>query len=128
MIGLFSRKKITKSLSRKLESRTYEVKMVTSAIANELPAEILKEIEYWSKKERTDTTAFILRLIDEGLHEWKLHKALGMYKNQEISLWKAAEIAGVSLAKLLSELPKQKIIFQYDLEELKEDLEYARSK
>jgi predicted HTH domain antitoxin len=104
------------------------MKMPASAIKKELPTDILKEIEYWSKKERTDTTAFILRLIDEGLREWKLHKALGMYKNQEVSLWKASEIAGVSLAEMLSELPKQKIIFQYDLEELKEDMEYARSK
>ena len=104
------------------------MKMPASAITNELPTDILKEIEYWSKKERTDTTAFILRLIDEGLREWKLHKALGMYKNQEVSLWKASEIAGVSLAEILSELPKQKIIFQYDLEEMREDIEYARSK
>jgi predicted HTH domain antitoxin len=104
------------------------MKMPASAITKELPTDILKEIEYWSKKERTDTTAFILRLIDEGLREWKLHKALGMYKNQEVSLWKASEIAGVSLAEILSELPKQKIIFQYDLEELKEDIEYAHSK
>jgi len=51
-----------------------------------------------------------------------------MYKNQEVTLWRAAEIAGISLAELLSELPKRKIIFQYDMEELKEDLEYARSK
>ncbi len=102
--------------------------MSISAIKKELPTDILKEIEYWSKKERTDTEAFVLRLIDEGLREWKLHKALGMYKNQEVSLWKASEIAGVSLAELLSELPKQKIVFQYDLEELKEDIEYARSK
>jgi predicted HTH domain antitoxin len=51
-----------------------------------------------------------------------------MYKNQEVSLWKASEIAGVSLAEMLSELPRQKIVFQYDLEELKEDMEYARSK
>jgi predicted HTH domain antitoxin len=104
------------------------MKMSTSAIANKLPADVLKEIEYWSKKEKTDTNSFIVRLIDEGLHEWKIHKVLRMYKNQEITLWKAAEIAGVSLAELLSELPKQKIVFQYDMEELKEDLEYARGK
>ena len=58
----------------------------------------------------------------------KIHKVLEMYKNQEITLWKAAEIAGVSLAELLSELPKHKIVFQYDVEELKEDVEYARGK
>ncbi len=99
-----------------------------STIKNELPADILKEIEYWSKKERTDTNSFILKLIDEGLREWKIRKVLRMYQNQEITLWRAAEIAGVSLAELLAELPKQKIVFQYDLEELKEDLEYARGK
>ncbi len=104
------------------------MKMSTSSIETELPSDILKEIEYWSHKERTDKSAFLVRLINEGLHEWKLHKVLRMYKNQEITLWKAAEIAGVSLAELLSELPKQKIVFQYDMEELKEDLEYARSK
>ncbi|VVB84258.1 Uncharacterised protein [uncultured archaeon] len=102
--------------------------MSTSTIANELPADILKEIEFWSKKERTDTNSFILRLIDEGLREWKIHKVLKMYQKQEITLWRAAEIAGVSLAELLSELPKQKIVFQYDTEELTEDLEYARGK
>lgn len=102
--------------------------MSTSTLANELPADILNEIKYWSEKERTDTKSFIVRLIDEGLREWKIQKVLKMYKNQEITLWKAAEIAGVSLAELLSELPKQKVVFQYDLEELKEDLEYARSK
>ncbi len=102
--------------------------MSASTIANELPADILKEIEYWSKKEGTDTNPFILRLIDVGLREWKIHKVLEMYKNQEITLWKAAEIAGVSLDELLSELPKHKIVLQYDVEELKEDLEYARGK
>ncbi len=102
--------------------------MSTSAIVNKLPADILREIEYWSKKERTDQSDFIARLIDTGLHEWKLNKALTMYKNKEITLSKAAEIAGVSLAEILSELPRRKIVFQYDMEELKEDLEYACSK
>lgn len=102
--------------------------MSTSTIAKELPADILKEIKYWSKKERTDTNSFIVRLIDEGLREWKINKVLRMYKNQEITLWRAAQIAGVSLAELLSELPKHKIVFQYDAEELREDLEYARGK
>ena len=69
-----------------------------------------------------------MRLIDEGLREWKINKVLRMYKNQEITLWRAAEIAGVSLGELLSELPKYKIVFQYDAEELKEDLEYASRK
>jgi predicted HTH domain antitoxin len=102
--------------------------MSISAIVNKVPSDVLKEIEYWSKIEKTDKSDFIARLIDTGLREWTLNKAITMYVNKEISLWKAAEIAGVSLAEMLSELPKRKIIFQYDMEELKEDMEHARRK
>jgi Uncharacterized small protein len=56
-----------------------------------------------------------------------MNKALEMYRLQKVTLWKAAEIAGVSRTDILAELPKRKIIFQYDIEKMKEDLEYARS-
>jgi len=58
----------------------------------------------------------------------EMNKALEMYKLQKVTLWKAAEIAGVSLVEILAELPRRKIVFQYDPEELKEDLKYARGK
>ncbi len=67
-------------------------------------------------------------IITEPMNEELMYKALEMYKNQEVSLWKASEIAGTSLMQMLSELPKLKIVFQYDLEELKEDIEYACNK
>ena len=102
--------------------------MSTATIVTELPMKTLKEIEYWSEREGTEKSIFLTELIDEGLHEWKMHKALSMYKDHRVTLWRAAEIAGVSLAELLAELPKQKIIFQYDMVELNEDLEYARGK
>jgi predicted HTH domain antitoxin len=69
----------------------------------------------------------ITKIIEEGLDAWKMNKALGMYRAQKVTLWKAAEIAGVTLAEMLAELPKRGTVFQYDLDELREDLEYARS-
>ena len=85
----------------------------------------LKEIEYWSEKEGTERSIFLVGLIEVGLREWKIRKALSMYKDHRVTLWRAAEIAGVSLSELLAELPKQKIIFQYDMAELNEDLEFS---
>jgi len=87
--------------------------MPISTVTTKLPVETLEEIEYWSEQEGTEKSIFLTELIDEGLHEWKIHKALSMYKDHWVTLWRAAEIAGVSLAELLAELPKQKIIFQY---------------
>jgi len=93
-----------------------------------LPEEIMREIERWTEKERMDRSTLIIKIVEEGLSVWKMNKALEMYRLQKVSLWKAAEIAGVSLAEMLAELPKRKIEIQYDLDELREDIAYAHGK
>ena len=79
-------------------------------------------------REGGEKSIFRTGLINEGLHAWKMHKVLSIYKDHQVTLCNAAEIAGFSLSELLAELPKQKIIFQYNMAELNEDLEYARGK
>ena len=101
---------------------------MSGEVMAQLPEELMKEIEYWAEREKTDKSILLTKIMEEGLSVWKMNKALEMYRLQKVTLWKAAEIAGVSLAEMLAELPKRKIIFQYDLDELREDLEYARSK
>ena len=91
-----------------------------------LPKGIMKEIEYWAEREKVDKFTLMTKIVEEGLSAWKMNKAREMYKLQKVTLWKAAEIAGVSLVEMLAELPRRKIVFQYGLEELKADLEYAR--
>ena len=106
-------------------NRSGDPEMSTATIVTKLPVKTLNEIEYWSEREGTERSIFLMGLIEEGLHEWKMHKALSMYKDHRVTLWRAAEIAGVSLSELLAELPKQKIIIQYDMAELTEDMEFS---
>ena len=101
---------------------------MSGEVMAQLPEELMKEIEYWAEREKVDKSTLLTKIMEEGLNVWKMNKALEMYRLQKVTLWKAAEIAGVSLAEMLAELPKRKIIFQYDLDELREDVEYARSK
>jgi len=97
-------------------------------VITELPEEIVKEVERWAQEEKIDKSTLMTRIIEQGLNAWKMNKALEMYKAGRITLWKAAEIAGVSLSEMLVELPRRKIVFHYDLEELREDLDYVHSK
>lgn len=68
----------------------------------------------------------IAKVVEEGLSVWKMNKALEMYNSHKVTLWKAAEIAGVSLAEIFAELPRKGVLFHYDIDELREDLRYAR--
>jgi len=48
--------------------------------------------------------------------------AIGLYKREEVSLGRAAEVAGSSSAQLLSELPRRHIPINYGPDDLEADI------
>ena len=48
--------------------------------------------------------------------------AIGLYKREEVSLGRAAEIAGLSSPQFLAELGRRRIPVNYDVEDLRSDL------
>ncbi len=97
--------------------------MITTSVR--LPKEIVEEIERLSKEEGIDKGTLIRKLIVESLKEYKIKKALELYREGKVSLWKAAEIAGITYREALEELRKRNIPFRYDLEDLEVDIEWA---
>lgn len=97
--------------------------MVTASVR--LPKEMVEEIEKLSKEEGMDKGTLIRKLISESLREYKIRKSLEMYRDGKVSLWKAAEIAGITYREALGELRKRNIPFRYGLEDLKSDIEWA---
>ena len=97
--------------------------MVTTSVR--LPKEIVEEIEKLSKEEGIDKGTLIRKLIVESLREYKIRKALELYREGKVSLWKAAEIAEITYRKALEELKKRNIPFKYDLEDLEADIKWA---
>jgi predicted HTH domain antitoxin len=53
--------------------------------------------------------------------------AIGLYKRQEISLGRAAQVAGVSSVDFLNELGRRGIPINYDADDLKSDLAALRN-
>jgi len=47
--------------------------------------------------------------------------AIGLYKREQVSLGRAAEIAGVSSPQFLSELGRRRIPINYDVDDLRAD-------
>lgn len=48
--------------------------------------------------------------------------AIGLYKRDEVSLGRAAEIAGLSSPSFLAELGRRRIPINYDVDDLRADL------
>jgi len=87
-----------------------------------IPSEIDLEIEKIVSFEDTDKSKLIRELIVLGIVERKLKKALQLYTQGRITLWKAAQLSDVSLWKMMEIAKERKIPAQYGERELKEDL------
>ncbi len=97
--------------------------MVTTSVR--LPKTVVEEIEKLSKEEGIDKGTLIRKLIAESLREYKIKRALELYREGKVSLWRAAEIAGITYREALEELRKKNIPFKYDLEDLEIDMSWA---
>ena len=70
-----------------------------------------------------DRPTLIKTLLFSGLKQYRIELALRKYLEGEVSTWKAAEIAGVSLRKMNKILQEKGVEMHYSVESLKEDLE-----
>ncbi len=73
---------------------------------------------------RKDKSSYIRQLLEKSLTEEMLEVLCKQVGEKDMSAWKAAEIAGVSLRKMLEEL-KTRNVSGYDEQAIKEDIEYT---
>jgi predicted HTH domain antitoxin len=59
-------------------------------------------------------------------HDALIDIAIGLYKRDEISIGRAAEVAGITTPEILAELGRRKIEINYDIKDLQEDIENLR--
>lgn len=66
-------------------------------------------IETLSKAEKISEASLMKRLMAEGIASYRLRKAIEIYLDKEADLSAAAEIAGISVRKMMAELEKREI-------------------
>ena len=71
----------------------------------------------------TDRSEVLRRLIREGLEDWRKEKALEKLRNHELTLRKAAELAGVSYVEMLTLASEEGIDVGYTTDDLERDLD-----
>lgn len=74
------------------------------------------------KEENVDRSLAVRKIVKLGLAEWKTERAVEKYVRGEVSSWRAAQLAGISLRKMLAIFGDRGIEVHYSEESLKEDL------
>lgn len=96
--------------------------MITTSIR--ISKEIMDELERICNEEGMDKGAMIRKFLNESIKNYKIKKALDLYRAGRISLWKAAEMADITYRDALEELRRKNIPFNYNKEDLDKDLKW----
>ena len=102
--------------------------MSLEAVTARLPREMLREVERLAEEMKVDRSELIRRLLGSALQKKRVEKAILAYREGNVTLWKAADMAGLSLREMMKLASEKKIPVSYTLEDLRRDIEYVRRK
>ena len=92
-------------------------------VGTRLPLELVRELELIENVEQSDRSTTVRRLLSKAIRQWKLEHYVRLYGDGKLTLARAARDAGVSLWEMMDYARARKVSVQYDLEDLKRDLE-----
>lgn len=91
-------------------------------ITAQIKEEMAKELNEFMQIYGVDRSTAIRKLLEKGLDEWKIERAISGYRNGKISLMRASEIAGVSVWEFLDELEEKGISINISWDTIEESL------
>lgn len=91
-------------------------------IASRVPSDLVAELKKVEEVEHIDRSTALRRLLYAGIREWKMQYAANRYRENTVTLARAAEDAGASVREMMEYLRQHKIPLQYDMEDFERDL------
>lgn len=101
---------------------------MTEVVSARLPKEKARLVEEIAKEEKVDKSTILEKAVEHYAREWKLKKALERYRDGQITLSRAAEIAEISIWEIIDLLAQKKVNLQYSADDLEEDLKALEQK
>jgi predicted HTH domain antitoxin len=95
---------------------------LSETISLRLPRETIKKLRELADKEGKDRSTLIREILEHGVKEKNLDHAVELYRRGQVTGWKAAQLAGVSLWNFYKMLGEKGVLIQYSEHDLEEDL------
>lgn len=95
---------------------------LSETISLRVPKETAKKLRELANKERKDRSTIMREILEKGVNEKTIENALELYQKGQITGWKAARLAGISLWSFYKILAEKGILIQYSEQDLEQDL------
>lgn len=96
--------------------------MTTTTVSARLSADEIELIQELADLEGSDRATLIKTLLRQGIKDLRLRRAAEAYRREEITLSRAAELAGIGLWDFIALMDREALEIHYGPEEFEEDL------
>jgi len=87
-----------------------------------ISGDLYEAIEELRAEEGLNRATAVARLLERGVEDWQINTAIRRYRDGEVSLGRAAEIADISLWRFLDILEDRRVEANYTEADLEADL------
>jgi len=91
-------------------------------ITAQIKDKIAKGLKDYMEISGLDKSAAIRRLLERGIRDWKLERAVNEYRDGKVSLMKASEKAELTVWEFLDELDRRNIHLNISMEAFEKSL------
>ena len=95
---------------------------MSETICLRLPKETAKKLREIADKEEKDRSTLIREMLEQAIKEKNLEQVIELYRKGQITGWKAAQLADISLWNFYKVLAEKGVLLQYSEHDLEEDL------
>jgi predicted HTH domain antitoxin len=95
---------------------------LSETICLRLPQETAKKLREIARKEGKDRSTLIREMLEQGVKTKSIEQAVELYQAGQVTGWRAAQLAEVSLWNFYRILSEKGILIQYSEHDLENDL------
>lgn len=95
------------------------------AISIKLPEDVIRAIKEIEEMEQVDRATAVRKLLAKAIEKWKEERAIQLYREGKVTLWRAASLANLSLREMMKLVAEKGIEMQYTEKDLEEDINAA---
>lgn len=96
--------------------------VMSETICLRLSKETAKKLREIADKEDKDRSTLIREMLEKAIKEKNTEYVIELYRKGQVTGWKAAQLAGVSLWSFYRVLGEKGVLLQYSEQNLEEDL------
>lgn len=98
---------------------------MAETVSGRLPDDLAKDLTAWGRETGRSRSETLRDVVRKGLKADRLERALEAYRRREVSIGRAAQMAGLPLIVFMDEMKRAGVYLNYGVDDLHHDMDWA---